>query len=268
MIGALCGCTSEEKASERFVVEGFVYAGEEVTNVKIKGLNALDPADTVDKIIDNAQVTLSWLGDPYQLIYSAETGKYEDPTRVLQAQPGDMVSISAIVGGREATSSTVVPDPPTGVALSASDMAIPRLILNPNLRDQIVQLFAEVRINLSWENPLGESFYVVIEPRVDSVDAILPREIPREAKDLLGSFRFITEPSDETSFEIIGVALQSYGLHVAKVYKVNPEYEDLFNNLEQDSRDLNEPPTNIIGGLGIFTAFASDSVFFNVVPIE
>ncbi len=33
----------------------------------------------------------------------------------------------------------------------------------------------------------------------------------------------------------------------------------------QDSRDLNEPPTNIDGGLGVFSAFASDSVFFQVV---
>jgi hypothetical protein len=46
---------------------------------------------------------------------------------------------------------------------------------------------------------------------------------------------------------------------------VNKEYEDLFNNLEQDSRDLNEPPSNITGALGIFTAFAADSVFFEIV---
>ena len=40
--------------------------------------------------------------------------------------------------------------------------------------------------------------------------------------------------------------------------------KELFKNLEQDSRDLNEPPSNIVNAIGIFTAFALDSVFFEV----
>ena len=92
----------------------------------------------------------------------------------------------------------------------------------------------------------------------------MPEQVPEEAKTLLASFRFISEPSQDSSFEIIGIALETYGRHVAKVYRVNKEYEDLFKNLEQDSRDLNEPPSNIVNAIGIFTAFALDSVFFEV----
>ena len=68
-----------------------------------------------------------------------------------------------------------------------------------------------------------------------------------------------------TSYDVIGVALETYGTHVAKVYRVNQEYADLFQNDTQDSRDLNAPPTNIIGAFGIFSSFASDSVVFEVV---
>ncbi|MBC8181278.1 hypothetical protein H8E88_09140 [candidate division KSB1 bacterium] len=48
-----------------------------------------------------------------------------------------------------------------------------------------------------------------------------------------------------------------------KVFRVNQEYGDLYQSRNQDSRDLNEPLTNIVNGLGVFSAFNCDSVFFD-----
>lgn len=48
---------------------------------------------------------------------------------------------------------------------------------------------------------------------------------------------------------------------------VNDEYVNLYNSLNQDSRELNEPYTNIQNGLGIFTAFNSDTLYLQVIPI-
>jgi hypothetical protein len=39
------------------------------------------------------------------------------------------------------------------------------------------------------------------------------------------------------------------------------------NSLNQDSRELNEPYSHIRNGLGIFTAFNSDTVYFEVYPV-
>ncbi len=47
---------------------------------------------------------------------------------------------------------------------------------------------------------------------------------------------------------------------MVRVYKVNQEYANLYRSREQDSRSLNEPLTNVQNGLGVFSAFASDSV--------
>lgn len=253
--------------SDNYVVEGFIFANEPVNNIKIKRIKPLIPEDTVDRVIDNALVILSDGDNAFTLDFNAKTGKYGTQNPGLQIIPGKTYFLEVTVGTRKATSETVIPEKPDGVLLNADTILIPELTLNLGLRDQIIQLFNEARIALQWDNPAEESFYVVIEERVNEVDfdAILPDEVPDDARELLNSFRFISEPTQETSFDIIGVALQTYGLHVAKVYKVNKEYEDLFNNLEQDSRDLNEPPSNISGALGIFTAFAADSVFFNIV---
>ncbi len=58
--------------------------------------------------------------------------------------------------------------------------------------------------------------------------------------------------------------MEALGAHHAKVYRVNAEYAQLYENRTQDSRDLNEPPSNIRNGLGVFSAFNSSSVSFEV----
>jgi hypothetical protein len=50
-----------------------------------------------------------------------------------------------------------------------------------------------------------------------------------------------------------------------RVYRVNKEYADLYRSRQQDTRSLNEPLTNVQNGLGVFSAFASDSVAVFVV---
>ena len=60
--------------------------------------------------------------------------------------------------------------------------------------------------------------------------------------------------------------LRDLGRHTVTVYRVNGEYAQLYENRTQDSRDLNEPPSNIVGGLGVFSAFnRGSSLTFEVV---
>ena len=264
ILGLVAGCIEEAKVQNNFVIEAFLYAGEPVWDIKVKEIVPLESLDTIDLPITDAIVTLQKGSSTYSLEFNPQTGKYQYNAGDLEVRTGDKFNLSVIVNDREATSQTIIPSLPENVNLSDNKVIIPTLTLSFGLRDQIFELFNEARISLNWQNTDGESYYVAIDKRVIDIDPILPEQIPDEAKELISSFRFISEPSQDSSFDIIGVSLETYGLHVAKVYRVNPEYEDLFNNLEQDSRDLNEPPSNIVNALGIFTAFAGDSVFFEV----
>ncbi len=201
----------------------------------------------------------------YPLRYDAAKRLYVYDQSDLDIVIGERYDLEVVVGNRSANASTIVPAQPSGLRLSESELVIPRLRFQFGLREQINELFFEGRLRLNWDAKEGEKYFVVIESRTNTPDPILPEQIPEEAKELLSSFRFISEPSEVPTFEIIGVALETYGLHVAKVFTVNEEYADLFDNIEQDSRDLNEPPSNINNALGIFTAFASDSIFFEIV---
>ncbi len=261
----LLGCGDDiAPRAPNFVIEAFINANEPVSNIKIKGTSPIDSAAITSNPISNAEVTISSSNQSFGLNYNSTTGLYEYLGNGLVISSGERYVLNVRLGEREAIAETVVPESPSGVRLPDSLLVVPQLTLNFGLREEITELFFEERILLQWDSAPGQRYFVVIEERVNEIDSILPKFIPEEAQELLSSFRFISEPSETPRFEIIGVALETYGRHVAKVFTVNKEYADLFDNLEQDSRDLNEPPSNVMNAQGIFTGFASDSIFFEV----
>lgn len=264
LILTISNCEELERPNtNQFVVEGFLTADFAVSDIKVKETLSLND-DITDIPISNAQVILSSGSDAVMLEFDPLTGRYVDPSGVLEIKSGDQYDIEINVNGTLATSSSVVPEKPTGLGLTETKLVVPTLRLSFALRDQIGRLFEEEISTFSWKGEPGRSYFVVIETLEETLDPILPSEIPAEATELLSSFRFISAPSEATSFDIIAIALETYGRHVAKVYSVNQEYVDLFNSETQDSRDLNEPPSNVTNGLGIFTAFAVDSLVFTV----
>ncbi len=266
LVWALTGCEELDRPNvNQFVVEAFITADETVHNIKVKQTASLNDTEVLDVPITDANVRLITNGEEVLLSYDAVSEKYLDLSGEFDVQIASDYQIEIEVDGVTATASTVVPEKPIDVGLSGQTLTIPPLIFGFQLREQIAALFEEERLTLSWEAVPGRAYFVVIENRVETLQPILPSGIPEQSVELLSSFRFISEPSEFNSFEIIGVALATYGPHVAKVYSVNQEYVDLFNTETQDSRDLNEPPSNILNGLGIFTAFAVDSVAFEVV---
>ncbi|MEL6560543.1 MAG: DUF4249 family protein [Bacteroidota bacterium] len=261
----LIGCEEFiEPNADQFIVEGFIVAGEPVDNIKIKESLPIDIDTIADLPISNADVVLSGPNGDVTLSYDPTTGKYFDPTFEFSIESGKEYELLINVVGTVATSKTIIPEQPDGISTSKNKLVVPNLVLTFGLGERITKLFDEERITLTWQPETGRSYYVVIESLEDEIDPILPEGIPGDSRRLLSSFRFVSEPSEITTFEIIGVALETYGKHVAKVYSVNQEYSDLFNSAAQDSRDLNEPPSNINNGLGIFSGFAVATIEFEV----
>lgn len=102
----------------------------------------------------------------------------------------------------------------------------------------------------------------MVESIEDDPEPIIPDEIRQR---IGGGFRFVSTPTDDDATTITALTLEFLGQHRLRVYRINEEYAQLYQNREQDSRDLNEPPSNIRNGLGVFSAFSSDSAFFTVL---
>lgn len=264
LIGGILGCGELERPNtNQFVVEGFVTADFQVNDIKIKETVGLAD-EVIDIPIDDALVRLATPERDVLLDYNPLTQKYEDTSGEFLIEVGQTLDIEIVLDGTVASSTSTVPEKPTGLSLSKTELIVPTLGFNFGLREQIADLFENETSTLSWNGQAGRSYFVVIENLEETIEPLLPSQIPEESLELLSSFRFISEPSEATSFEIISIALETYGMHMAKVYSVNEEYVELFNSDTQDSRDLNEPPSNIQNGLGIFSAFAVDSLEFVV----
>lgn len=264
-ISALFGCGELEQPNKnQFVVEGFITADFAIDDIKIKETVSIN--DSIQDIpISNATITVSSANSTIGLQYNPDTQKYFDPVGDFKIEVGNTYDIEVSANGTVASATTTVPEKPTGLTLTKSELTIPQLRLSFDLREEIEELFRTEYSVLTWDSVPGQSYFVVIETQEKVLEPFLPEGVPEEAIDFISSFRFISEPSETTAFIIFGVALETYGRHVAKVYTINQEYLDLFNATSQDSRDLNEPPSNIINGLGIFSAFAVDSIEFNVI---
>ena len=163
--------------------------------------------------------------------------------------------------GRVAWGETVVPGPPLSVAIDSDTLFAPTLGRGGgrggggggfNLQ--------ESQLAVTWDNQTDLLHFVVVEGLEDDAEAIFPEQF----QERLGRFRFISEPTIDNFFVVRLLLLEALGAHQAKVYRVNAEYAQLYENRTQDSRDLNEPPSNIRNGLGVFSAFNSSSVSFEV----
>ncbi len=260
-----CHIASQPDTSN-YVVEAFLYEGLPVNDITVKTISIFSGSDSANTPIPDANVILTRNQDEeYSLVYNETTGKYEYPNPTgVEIIRGDRFDLTVTVGDRTSTATTYVPLPTNGLEIEADTMLIPNIRFGFNIRDRFIRALEESRLLVEW-TPESDFHYLVIESRVDSLRPILPDQLPEQVANTLDGFRFIGEPSTEGFFEILGLSLVTYGPHVVKVYRVNEEYVDLFEAETQDSRDLNEPPSNIKNALGIFTAFAGDSVFFDVV---
>ena len=81
------------------------------------------------------------------------------------------------------------------------------------------------------------------------------------------AFEMVTQPTNGSYYAIVPLQLKYYGTHRIIITSVNDEYVNLYSSLNQDSRELNEPYSNVTNGLGIFTAFNSDTLYLEVVPV-
>jgi hypothetical protein len=239
------------------VLQGYLYTNQPVRDIQVMSSMAIGSSDTTDTPISNASVALLRNGQRFQLSASAGLpGYYNYQGNDLTVKTGDDFRIEVVVGGQSVTAETIVPSKPEQIALSIQTLRFQT--------DTAQSRFGvRTRVNspdsaiVTWSNASSDYFYVVVE----SIDPA--RQLIRP--DSTFTRRFVSDPTNQSKFLVNNNSILYTGRHVVRVYHVDKEYANLYRSRTQDSRTLNEPLTNVNNGLGIFSAFASDSLFFDVV---
>lgn len=242
------------------VVEAFLYANNPVDDIKITKLVPFG-ADTNNLEVNGLDIDIIWNGNTYPLQNNpSEDGKYFYAGSDLEIISGETYQIQFDYEGKTISSSTTVPPAPTGTTLSKTSITLPQLnsIFDAQpLRD------ANLAIDLEWNNPNGDYYFIVIENIEENPEAIDVANIVNL------NFEFVSTPTQNSFFTIFPfLHYTQFGTHRIIVYRVNEEYALLYETINQDSRDLNEPFTNIDNGVGIFSGFASDTLYLEVIKDE
>ena len=251
-----CNFDDDPQPEEQMVVEAFLFAHEPVDNIHLFTSIPITGDTAIFPPVINAQVRLIRSEVNYDLIPSSTDGYYHYPGTDLDITEGDEIQLEIYYNNRIISATTVVPPAPVNVKINHDTVEIPPLIPG------VIAELAEIQLNITWENPGKNLHFAVIENTepLDELELIIPQQFQpvREA------FLIIAEPTLDTLQNFNVSSLIYLGTHVAKVYRVNQEYADLYSSRAQDSRDLNEPPANIVNGLGIFSAFSSGQDMFEV----
>ena len=257
-VAALSACASDPVAptdsDDLMVVVAYLFVGEAVDDIHISKTVPLGEDPTTAEPVDDATERLMHGTDVFTLTPAGD-GRYRYDGVDLVVGPGEEWGLSIERNGSVVvTASTVTPAAPTGVALSGDVFEVSGFGRRggPQTNNEL---------EITWDIGTEDYHYVVIEGLDPNAEFILPDAFRAN----FAGFRLVTQPTQNGFFRVRQFSLEVLGPHRAVVFRVNQEYVDLFENQTQDSRDLNEPPSNIHGGLGIFSAFNGVEVGFDVV---
>ena len=208
---------------ELAVVEGFLYAGSPVDDIRISRMIPFGSDSTVNFALNDLNVFLSDGEKEYNLIASAgDSGYYHYPGNDLSIQTGVPYQLSFTFNGEEIRAETIVPPSPTGLGISSSSVAVEQINFNTGFGGQRPNFQQIDPIEISWDNPDQSSYYVLIENIESSPEDIIVGELPFGRPN----FNFVTEPTEATNFFLQPRTLEQFGTHRIVLFKVNQEYVD------------------------------------------
>ena len=253
--------------ADLIVVRGYLYAGQPVTDVILTSTLTLDDESETAIPIDSAVVALKRGAEEFVLtpVHSYDTTEtdttfsitYTYPDSDLVVTEGDTFILDINYGEQHLTSEAIVPEKPDSFSSNIDTMYVPSFDRN---RDYIRWIFADSNIiRLNWDNP-EDHFHYLLMDNVEEDPEPLEKTLPPRWR------RFISEPFIDTSYAMLASTITHFGRHDIVLFHVQTDYVLLYQSSGQNSRDLNEPYNNINGGLGMFTAFNSDTVSIVLLP--
>ncbi|HAZ01686.1 MAG: hypothetical protein A2W90_15900 [Bacteroidetes bacterium GWF2_42_66] len=239
------------------VVEAYLFNQQPITDIVLKKVTPFEGGDQVDYISD-ANLYLQ-TGEHEFLLNPVEgkEGHYSYQGDDLQVTIGNTYKLFFDYDGKQVWGETVVPAEPENLSLSENEIYITQLVDLSDASDFLNDI--NQSLTLEWENSTSDYYYITIENLEENPE-------PMELSDKVDlNFEFVSRPVQDNYFLIRPVIhFLNYGTHKLTLYHVNKEYALMYESLNQDSRNLNEPYTNINNGVGIFSAFASKTILFEV----
>jgi hypothetical protein len=245
--------------------------------------------------INDAEVIIYSNGTPYPLVNTNDSGYYSDPDTSIKVTSGVTYRIEVKYQGKTAAAETIVPQTAPSLSLSRDTLIrAPRQSGRPRPGSDTSTASTTTSVDttlytsiLQWHNPDASPYYIVVqqterEQNIDSASGQNNRPNNRPFNrdrglnrgrgyftlgntiNLTTSRRRPGRPGRERG-NVASLMLNRPGAYEVRIYRVNADYRELDRFIRQQNAAerfgpglfFEQPPSNIIGGLGIFAAFAS-----------
>ena len=246
----------EQTETKTTIVEGYLYAGNTIDSLRVTQSYSYGQVEEEVIPIDDLNITITDDNDQFELT-SIGNGFYQNTNLIIDA--GKNYQLEFERDGEIISAETFVPEN-NATSISTTEVELEQIqagifpIGGINIPDPV---------EVSWNNEAGDYYYVLIK----NIETD-PEYVNENIAQLDGQFLFITEPQI-TDFYAIRTRqeLTQYGTYQIIVFRVNPEYAALYEGSSNSTLSLEEPPSNIINGLGIFTGVSSDTLYLEVTKI-
>jgi hypothetical protein len=251
---SLNGCQKSGIAefSDLAVVEAYLIPGSKVS-IKISQKVAYDESiEVTARDMDALEVRVGYGNTEYPLI-SMGNGVYTDTLGIIKIVPDSTYTLHLIYNGTEVTSSTIVPSKPSSVTQSVTSITMAQFDPeNPSGTSP------PDPVEITFANADASYYLTTVECMDTNLVSVYKDSVPDN--DMLAS-----QPVTGTEIDIHPMMIRYFGKNRIILYHINPEYSTFFMRQASTSQSYQEPPTNIVNGLGIFTGINADTLYLNVI---
>jgi hypothetical protein len=231
----------------RPVVQAYLMPGQAV-EVDVKRETIFLDTDTVVNI-GNLDISIETSGQGYPLS-STGNGKYTSSE--LAIEEGGTYKLVFPYYRSQVSATTIIPPKPKDFAQSATVMAV------PTFAQGFEDGFPDP-IELTWSNPDGRYYLIVVEVAQDT-----PVQINPDNGFNRPSFSFRNDPTQANRHLLRPQQFQYYALYRIILFEVTEDYAALYQQNGTSSINIKTPATNVTNGLGIFTGVNSDTLHVSI----
>jgi hypothetical protein len=253
LLFASCKKENQNGSTNLPVVEAYLYAGKTLT-VKLYQQKSLTDTAKYGAAITGQQLYVSDGNTQVQLTESSKgTYTYSDTSFLIA---GKTYSLQFSYLSKEVTAKTLMPYKPQNFATQYTTVTF--------ARPTDINATVDTLNRFTWDNPDSLN-HVLVFNNID--DTFFP--LGRGFGFANNSSNIFEVNTDRKSvYNVISNIFPYYGNYQVILLSVNQEYIDVLesNNLNSNSQNLLNIPTNIENGLGIFTAVQADTLNFSLNP--
>lgn len=242
----LASCGKEvmkyETSAKTPVVESYLKAGNSSLTVYVYSIETFDDKTTqYSKPIGGLNLSVNNME-----LTEKETGTYTLTTPLGLLDADNICELNFSYNNKTIKAQTDIPSKPTGLSISKSVITV----------SQYSYYYDSIpNVTISWDNPDNSYYQVYIQSLSSSSSST---QMPG------GDFsKMMMQPTQSNSYTLKMHDMSIEGLYRCVLYKITDKYAELYEQMS--STDLANPVSYIENGLGVFTAFDSDTIRYQII---